>query len=228
MAEWALANVSPYSFYHYWSFPRTAKHYFEKYALFQDAPENVVTEWKEAYKTLLQSVTFRSGGRRLLLKNPVNTGRIALLLDLFPGAKFIHIYRNPYTVFSSTLHFHKKMLALIYLQEVGESQIETDVLRFYRAIMQKFWTEKALIPAGNLVEVKFEDLEADPLAEVRRIYRTLRLPGFEAAESRFRAYICSQGGYQKNSFPSNDEIIRKVDLHWNFALKAWGYPAQTT
>jgi hypothetical protein len=86
--EWALANVSPYSFYHYWSFPRTARQHFEKYALFQDTPENVVRQWKESYTTLLRKATFKARGRQLLLKNPVNTGRIALLLDLFPDANF--------------------------------------------------------------------------------------------------------------------------------------------
>ncbi len=185
-------------------------------------PEGIVTRWKEAYKTVLRKATFRAGGRRLLLKNPVNTGRISLLLDLFPDAKFIHIYPNPYVVFCSTLHFYQKMLSLIHLQEVSREEIEADIFLFYTALMRKFWAEKALIPRGNFVEVKFEDMEADPLAELRRIYTTLDLPGF-ADGTPFRAYIAAQRDYRKNSYPLGEEIIEKVNRHWKFAVEAWGY-----
>jgi hypothetical protein len=41
-------------------------------------------------------------GKRLLLKNPVNTARMGLLFEMFPSAKCIHIHRDPYDVFRST------------------------------------------------------------------------------------------------------------------------------
>ena len=221
-----MANVSPYSFYHYWSFPRGARQCFEKYALFQEAPENIVTRWKDTYEHILRKATFRARGRRLVLKNPVNTGRIALLLELFPDAQFIHVYRNPYVVFSSTRYFYHKMLSLVYLQTIQDREIEANILLFYAAMMQKFWREKSLIPPGNLVEVKFEDLEADPLAETRRIYASLGLSGFAAAEPHFQMYAASQRDYRKNSFPLNQEIIGTVNRHWKFALENWGYRPQ--
>ena len=37
-----------------------------------------------------------------MMKSPPHTGRIEELARLFPGAKFIHIVRDPYTIFPST------------------------------------------------------------------------------------------------------------------------------
>ena len=48
--------------------------------------------------------------------------------------------------------------------------------------MQKLLADKSLIPAGNLVEVRYEDLDKEPLAQLRKIYETLSLPGFAEAE----------------------------------------------
>ena len=38
-------------------------------------------------------------GRRLVLKSPVHTARVELLLKLFPDAQFIYIHRDPETVY---------------------------------------------------------------------------------------------------------------------------------
>ena len=41
------------------------------------------------------------GGKPLVIKSPVHTARVALLLKLFPRAKFIYLHRNPLQVFQS-------------------------------------------------------------------------------------------------------------------------------
>jgi len=37
-------------------------------------------------------------GARLLLKSPVHTSRVGLLLQLFPQAQFVYLHRDPLTV----------------------------------------------------------------------------------------------------------------------------------
>jgi hypothetical protein len=221
--EPALASMSPYSFYHLWSFPRRAVEYFEQYALFRRVPEAIVARWKEIYLTILRKATLNMGGRRLLIKNPTNTGRIQVLLDLFPDAKFIHIIRNPYRVFLSTRHFYRKVLAIAQLQNIDQEEIDTNILLFYKEIMCKFLVERVLIPARNLLEIRFEDLEVTPLAQLQQIYERLNLPGFVAAKEAFRTYLASQVGYRKNSYDLNWDAIERVNQHWRFALEEWDY-----
>jgi hypothetical protein len=220
--ETAVADMSLYSLYHYWSFP-TRPHQHLKRALFEDAPAKEIARWKETYLSILRRATFRMEGKPLTVKNPANTGRIGTLLDLFPDAKFIHIYRDPYVVFLSTRHLHQTMLRYCRLQEIDQAEIEANILSFYTAYMQKYLADRPLIPPGNLVEVKFEDLEADPLAEMQRIYTALNLPGFSAAESAFRAYVQSVADYTKNKYHLDDRAIAQVNQHWAFALREWGY-----
>lgn len=40
----------------------------------------------------------------LLIKSPVHTARVRLVLGLFPRARFLYIHRDPYEVFQSAVH----------------------------------------------------------------------------------------------------------------------------
>ena len=46
---------------------------------------------------------------RLVLKSPPHSARIRILKELFPDALFVHIVRDPYVVFSSTVHLWKTL-----------------------------------------------------------------------------------------------------------------------
>jgi omega-hydroxy-beta-dihydromenaquinone-9 sulfotransferase len=221
--EHTIVRAVPYSFYHQWFFPRKGRYFFEKYALFRDVSKVVVAEWQRTYLSILRKATLNTGGKRLVLKNPVNTARIKMLLDLFPEAKFVHIYRNPYHVFLSTRGLYQRTLALTQLQHISQDEIDGNILLFYQEMMQKYLQERQLIPPENLVEIRFEDLETNPLAELRQIYETLKLPGFDVAESTFCEYIARQASYKKNAHQLDDETIDQVNRHWQFMLQEGGY-----
>ena len=221
--EFALASMSPHSFLHVFSFPRQAQYFLERYVLFDRLSKATRARWIDAYLTVLRKATLRSGGNRLVVKNCAHSARIKTLLDLFPDAKFIHIYRNPYHVFLSTLHLYKTVLPRSQLQGVEPDELEAFILRAYPELMNRFLTEKSLIPAGSLVEIKFEDLEASPLVQLRHIYDGLGLPGFAAAEPGFRSYIDSVSDYKKNAYELDGSVIAKVNRHWRLAFDQWGY-----
>jgi hypothetical protein len=221
--EFALANLSPHSFLHIFSFPQQARYFFERYVLFDGLSETALARWIDTYLTVLRKATVRSKGKRLVIKNCAHSARIKTLLDLFPDAKFIHLYRNPYHVFLSTLHLYKTVLPRSQLQGVEPDELETFVLRSYPELMNRFLTEKSLIPAGSLVEIKFEDLEASPLVQLRHIYDGLGLPGFAAAEPGFRSYLDAVSDYKKNAYEMDGNVIAKVNRHWQLAFDRWGY-----
>ena len=221
--EFAVANMSPYGFLHVFTFPRQADDFFERYVLFDNLSEQAIGAWAKVYLTILGKATLRTGGKRLVLKNPANSGRIRTLLQLFPDAKFIHICRNPYDIFLSTMWVYKTVLPKSQLQTAGPDQIEAQIFRFYTQLMRRFLADSTLIPVGNLVRVRFEDLEVAPLDQLSRIYESLKLPGFSEAQPAFRAYIASVADYQKNRYELTDAVIAKVNRHWAFAFDEWGY-----
>ena len=97
--------------------------------------------------------TLASGGKRLVVKNCAHTGRLPTLLELFPNAKFIHIHRNPYDVFLSTLHMHRTVLLRSQLQKIEPDRVEAHVLGFYDLLMRRFLAERSLIPAGIMTAI---------------------------------------------------------------------------
>lgn len=221
--EFALANMTPHAFLHVFSFPRRAAEIFARTTLFQGITPDALTEWSTCYLEILRKATLHSGGKQLMLKNCAHTGRIRALLELFPNAKFIHMCRDPYDLFMSTKNLWQVVLSKSQLQTITPEEVERLILQFYSQLMQQYLADRALIPAANLVEVRFEDLERDPLGETCRIYEALHLPGYTEAEPLFRSYLTSITGYKKNKYQLTADVIDLVNQHWAFAFEEWGY-----
>lgn len=222
--EVALCKTMATSFYTQFLFPSKSRQLFRKYVLMDGASQGAIAEFERKYYRLLQVATIRANGKRLILKNPVNTARIKLLLELFPDAKFIHIHRSPYDVFGSVKNLHQTLIPLTTLQNLDEDRSEETILTLYEDMMRRYLEERSLIRAGNLIEVRFEDLEKNPLQEMERIYRVLNLPNYEAAKPAFQAYINAQKSYQKNQLQLTPEARQKIQQRWQFAFADFGYP----
>ena len=60
------------------------------------------------------------------------------------------------------------------------------------------------------------------MAELERVHRALDLPGWSAAEPRFRTYLDSIQGYRKNSHRHPPDEIARVERHWEPSDPALG------
>ena len=221
--EYATCNLCEHSLYVGWYFPKRMHELFHKYVLFEDALPEVVNQWKRVYLDVLRKATLHAGGKPLLLKNPANTARITQLLELFPDARFIHIHRDPYAVFRSSQKLHRSVYDMVGLQTVGDAEIQDNVLHIYRKLMRRYLDTRGLIPKGNLVEVRYEDLEQRPMQELERIYAALRLSGLEKARPRMESYLAAQKSYVKNRHVFTQHDIARVRREWQFAFDQWGY-----
>ena len=226
--EMALGNMSPYSLYHWWSFPQNAKQYFDRYAIFKDVTSEEIETWKEKYLEVIKAATFNMQGRRLVIKNPANTGRIPILLEMFPNAKFIFLHRNPYEVFLSTRNLYKKTLPYSQLQEISDEEIDANILTFYKDMMQHYLDDRSLIPRRNLIEIGYRELDKTPLPVMRRIYHRLNFWPYARVRGRLRHYLVSIKDYQKNSYEISPADIENINRHWKFAFDEWGYSMQTS
>ena len=126
-------------------------------------------------------------------------------------------------MFESTRSFFTNTIQPLKLQEFTDEQIEENILSVYAKLYHKYEADKHLIPEGNLIEVKFEDFEADALGMTRQIYQTLGLPGWEEARTAIEQYVGSKKGYKKNKYQYDPRTRELVEKHWKFALDDWGY-----
>jgi len=221
--EYALANLTNYSLYHGIAFPNNIR-YYARYCSMAGLPKKIVRKWKRVFLNFLKKVTYEVGGKQLVLKNPAHTYRIALLLKLFPEAKFIHIYRNPFDVFPSTLRMYEKMFPYFFLQKPFTVEEGKEIIfDLYEDMFHRFFKEKKLIPPGNLIEIKYEDFVQNPLQGLEQIYSSLNLQGFESAKKNFQQYIAAQKNYQRNVHSLNEELEQEIATRWKFTLERWGY-----
>ncbi len=95
--EFALLLTTLVSPYLGATFPRREDHY-SRFLTFRDATAEEIDTWKRGFVWFVQKLTLKDR-RPLVLKSPPHTARIRLLLEIFPEAHFVHIHREPYTVF---------------------------------------------------------------------------------------------------------------------------------
>lgn len=221
--EFTIGHLCPYSCYHGWYFPRRMLELYRKYLLFDGISDEAVLAWRAAYRYVLKKATMLNDGKRLILKNPVNTGRIKAVLELFPDAKFIHIHRNPHMIYPSSRRLYRKVLDTVQLQDISEQEIDENMLTIFEGMMKSYLAQKDLIPEGNLVEIRFEDLETRPIEEMARIYSALDIPKWDEAKPHMAAYSNAQKHYAKNTYTITEEDLRIVEDRWGFALEEWGY-----
>jgi hypothetical protein len=222
--EFALCVSSFKSPYLGWVFPRQRDHY-DRYLTFRGVPDSEITQWREAFTLFLKKLTWKYQ-RPLILKSPPHTCRIKLLLQLFPRAKFVHIHRDPYAVFQSSRHLFQLCDVCESLQRPPQDDLDDWILRQYHEMYDAFFEERALIPEGHFHEVCFEELEADPVEQVRNTYEALGLPEFSQVEPVLRQYVGSISGYKKNEFPELPAELRAhIAEEWRQSFLEWGYPA---
>jgi omega-hydroxy-beta-dihydromenaquinone-9 sulfotransferase len=206
-----------------WAFPRGTQHY-DRYLTFRGVPEEEVAQWKAALLLFYKKLSWKYG-RPLVLKSPPHTCRIGLLLEMFPDARFVHIHRNPYAVFRSTKRQSLVSLRATRLQEARSLDVDAWIIRRYRVIYDAFFEERDLIPDGQFHEIRFEDLERDPVAEMRGLYEHLGIPGFEEFRPSLENYVKSRSNYRKNEYQALPASLRtEISQAWRRSFDEWNYP----
>ena len=220
--EFALAALSTASPYMQVLFPLTGDH---PYSVLdpQQLPEDYLERWKASLVYFLKKLTYLKG-KRILLKSPAHLGRIRTLLQLFPEAKFIHIVRNPYAVYLSTRKLWEKCFAYSHLQTVNPERVDEVIFQWYKGIFFLFERDRALIPAGSLHEMKFEELEEAPESSLEQIYEGLGLPEFDGYRKRVSPYLEGVKGYRKNHYFMDTLNREKVRTQWRSIFERYDYP----
>jgi omega-hydroxy-beta-dihydromenaquinone-9 sulfotransferase len=221
--EFAICGMTLCSRYVGLVFPRRQGHY-DPFLTFRGVAEGVIAQWKAALVFFLKKLTWKYG-RPLVLKSPPHTGRIRLLLDLFPDARFVHIRRNPYSVFQSTRYWLRTAGPWWHLQRPDLHHLEARILRTYKEMYEVYFEERQLIPVGHFHEICFEELEAEPVAQMRKLYEALDLPDFRHVEPVLRRYLESLSDYKKNTLPElSPDLQKQIAGEWRRCFEKWGYP----
>jgi hypothetical protein len=202
-------------------FPRRAPQH-PSYVDLDDLTPRQLAAWQAGFRQFLQLLLFRRGGQ-LILKSPQHTNRLPTLLKTFPRARFIHIVRDPYVVFPSTLHFWRTMHERYGLQRSDAARLREQVFADFAHMHERLEVARPLIPADRFYELHYERLAADPLVEVEKIYAALNLGDFAPARDAVAQYAERSRRYKTNEYTLDDATREEIARRWAPYIKQHGY-----
>jgi omega-hydroxy-beta-dihydromenaquinone-9 sulfotransferase len=194
--------------------------------------------WRRAFILFLKKTQYAAGGarKRLLLKSPVHTARVRLIKSLFPKATFVFIHRHPLEVFRSAAHMADAYYWQCYLQRPRALDVQEFILhqgallhRAYREDVAAMEAEKGrdLKTQKRLAEVRFAELDADPVGTLRATYAALGwTEAFKKVEPAIERYRRSLVDFKKNAFPEeglSSEAEAEVRRRWRAWFEDLGY-----
>lgn len=223
--EFALCNLGLPSPYWSIAFPNHLGK-FDDYFSLEKVPESERERWKRVFHRFLQAVTAWRPGR-MILKSPPHTFRAAMLAEMYPDARFVHIVRDPYVVFSSTINLWTKLAAAQGLQTPRQEGLQEWVFETFTRMYDALERAKPRIAPERFHELRYEDLVRDPLGSLRELYTRLDLGEFAPIEDPLRERLAARSDYHTNRYRElppalHDEITRR----WGPVIRRYGYDRQ--
>lgn len=189
-----MAGVSMYATSWAFLFPQKFRLILDTY--FRAGDPDKINGWTMDYLHLVKKIALRNKNKPLVLKSPPNTLRAHHLSELFPGAKFIYISREPEELFVSTRRLWKVIRKLHVLG--SDRGVDFDQLIFYSMeLFQQRWAEdKNLLSPDRYIEVNYQNLVQQPADVVKEIYAKLQLPDFAHCEMDLNRFLNAQKSYR--------------------------------
>jgi len=219
--EIALAFLSGFSPYLDFAFPNE----IPKYRRFLDFKDATIKEQQIFKKTMINFVkkhTYRCR-KQVILKSPAHSYRIRLLIQAFPGAKFIHIHRNPVDVFFSAVRTFTIQKNTFGLTKPDNSKLEQQVIEDMLLCYKRIQEDKRLLAPNQFLEIRFENLEQHPLIELEKVYRMLNLGDFELVKPRFEDFLISISYYRKYVYDISEDKKEELNKIFHDIIKKYEY-----
>jgi Sulfotransferase family len=205
---------------------------------FRDLTAADATPWLGGRLRALFAEKAAAQGRGLFLHKFTGWPRAGFLEAVFPGSRYVHVIRDGRAVVNSWLQMdwwrgHRGPwdwpwgpLPERYQAEWEESGRSFAVLAAiaWKILIDAFEEARSAVPPGHWLEVRYEDVLADPRGRFRDITEFLGLawlPRFERALGRYHFDQGAAVAYRRHLDPST---LGLVDDCLAEHLVRWGYP----
>jgi hypothetical protein len=219
--EYSIGAYEKYSIYNGFVWPKNFKLY-SRYNSFKGLIR-ISGDGRSVSPGFTRKLTASYKGRQIVYKNPTATFRIEHLLEMYPNAKFVHIYRNPYKIYSSNVRYHDDVISIYTVQNWEPEEINQCILDNYAEMYECFNEQKAKIPEGNLVEVKYEDFVKTPIGTYGADLQGSAAHRLRGSQTVYAGLRRQQAGYKPNKHILGRKIIAPVNIHWGHIVDQLGY-----
>jgi hypothetical protein len=221
--EFALANMGVPSPYLVWAFPNHGP-VADEYLDLRTLPAAERETWKRKWRGFVERIAL-ANNRRIVLKSPTHTARVRTILEVFPNARFVHIVRDPLVLFPSTVRLWKSLSEVQGFQVPRDDGgwVESHVLDTFVRMYECFEQDRELVPPGRLVDIRYEDLVADPVGQMRQIYQRLGLGDFAEVEPALLRHTLKTRDYKTNKYQLPPDVADRVRGRWAPYFQRYGY-----
>jgi len=219
--EYAVYRITQFSPLERLVFPNNSNYFLLDLPSF--LPENSrLADWEQKLVWYFRKLSFKSG-KPIVSKNPFNSLRIRELNKLFPEARFIHIYRNPFDVIPSTIHMWNIIQQQNSLNRQGRKPELDEVVTVFDRVLSAIRNDKESLPEKRFYEMPFEDLESDPVKEITKLYKAFNLNYNDEFEKKMISFLSDLQGFQKNIFHLTTAEKTRIYSRLRHHMEHFGY-----
>ena len=140
------------------------------------------------HRRLLQHLQTRQPGRRWVLKAPGHLFALNALLTEYPDAKIIQTHRDPLRVMAS-MASHATVLRQAFSDYADPHLIATDWSRRWSEALNHFLDVRDRSDPGQFLDIAYDDIEAQPMDAIQRIYAFLGWPRTTEALAAMQSFL---------------------------------------
>ena len=142
------------------------------------------------HRRFLEHLAWRAPADRWVLKAPSHLHALETLFETYPDALVVQTHRDPATVLASVASL-TAVLRRGFSDRVDKAEIGREVLQHWiKGIESAIRVRRSnRIAPERFLDVHYQELIADPVATVRRVYAHFGLPFTEEAARRIRRHL---------------------------------------
>ena len=129
-------------------------------------------DWRTAYRRHwrnLQLIGLPDAHRRWVLKNPSHLFALDALLEAYPDALVIQTHRDPRTAIASVCSLNAQA-SHGWSDVFGPEVVGRTQLDLWARGLERFVADRAVHDPARFLDVQYDDLVADPMGTIERIY----------------------------------------------------------
>ena len=177
-----------------------------------------VFQW---HKKFFQILEVSNRPKKWLLKDPSHIEHIPEILEVYPNARFIHIFRDPLKSIASTCSLTSKIQKGLS-NSVSNQDIGKDIMTFWENAIAKNKIGRTFLKADQNIDIEYSEFIADPIETIKNIYDFLKLPlnsdELEKKQNFLKVHIKNKYGkhsYQLEDYGLTDNLVNeKISLNW--------------
>jgi len=183
------------------------------------------------HKKLLQWIGSNEPAKPWLLKYPVHMRHLKSFLHVYPDARVIWTHRDPASIISSYTSMIEVLRGLnVRPETIDRDEIQRELMEIWAPGVERAMGVREQYPEAQFYDLHFEDLVADPIAQVQKAYQQFDIDWTPEGEVALRQWSEENPQHQhgKHSHSGDQLALSKEQIQERFASYINRFDVQCT